>query len=364
MNLEDMRSVRGIQSSIFVVNWNLGKRCNYSCSYCPKDLHDLSSGHLTFVEMTKAFGNILRAKKAAGDAREIRLELTGGEPTLNPDLEKFLSWLRCTHGGILDAVGMTTNGSRTEEYYANLFEFVDYVTFSAHFEFMNSRSFFTTAISVHRKLRDSGCRKLLTVNLMMEPWAADKINHLVDALASEHIPVRCSEVRNYYNSQGLNPKWDVEFDYARFLDEHGASPAVASLNRKSRTTVNRPNNDKNSQECDDLMNLRLAGHDIQVSDRNGGESLMSASSMIDEQLNRFLGWSCNVGSNGLHIYHNGDVYGSICRAKRLGNVFEAFSIKSLTVTCQKEACVCPADVRIPKYRKSGDPVRVAPPECS
>ena len=28
------------------VEWNLGKRCNYDCSYCGSDIHDRTSEHM------------------------------------------------------------------------------------------------------------------------------------------------------------------------------------------------------------------------------------------------------------------------------------------------------------------------------
>ena len=35
------------------VEWNLGKRCNYDCSYCPSSIHDNTSAH-TDIEVLKA----------------------------------------------------------------------------------------------------------------------------------------------------------------------------------------------------------------------------------------------------------------------------------------------------------------------
>ena len=35
------------------IEWNLGKLCNYDCSYCPSSIHDNSSPH-TNIEILKA----------------------------------------------------------------------------------------------------------------------------------------------------------------------------------------------------------------------------------------------------------------------------------------------------------------------
>ena len=34
------------------IEWNLSKRCNYDCSYCPPEIHDHSSPH-TDIEILK-----------------------------------------------------------------------------------------------------------------------------------------------------------------------------------------------------------------------------------------------------------------------------------------------------------------------
>src|SRR5262245_15254792 len=136
MKMTDMSAVTGIRPEVFVINWNIGKRCNYACSYCPKDLHDSTSRPLTLEELTGAAACVMEAKHDVGDTRVVRLEVTGGEPTLNPNLLGFLEWLRIRFSDSLDTVGVTTNGSRSAEYYGRLIELLDYITFSAHFEFM------------------------------------------------------------------------------------------------------------------------------------------------------------------------------------------------------------------------------------
>ena len=40
-----------IQQSV-KVEWNLGKRCNYDCSYCPPVIHDNTSPH-TDIQILK-----------------------------------------------------------------------------------------------------------------------------------------------------------------------------------------------------------------------------------------------------------------------------------------------------------------------
>jgi len=98
------------QSSI-KVEWNLGKRCNYDCSYCPSSIHDNTSPH-TDIEILKA-----TVDKLVTLGKPVRLSFTGGEPTVHP---KFLELIKyCNHKGI-SWISVTTNGTLPYEFYASL----------------------------------------------------------------------------------------------------------------------------------------------------------------------------------------------------------------------------------------------------
>jgi len=69
----------GHQNSLSVM-WNLGKRCNYDCSYCPASIHDNHSPH-TDIEILKN-----TVDKICETDRSVRFTFTGGEPTVHPGL--------------------------------------------------------------------------------------------------------------------------------------------------------------------------------------------------------------------------------------------------------------------------------------
>ena len=68
------------------VEWNLGKRCNYNCSYCGNELHDNTSDHMPWEVFTNTVDEIRR-----GSDKKIKLAFTGGEPFVNP---KFVDMLK------------------------------------------------------------------------------------------------------------------------------------------------------------------------------------------------------------------------------------------------------------------------------
>ena len=40
-----------LTGKVFQVTWDLGRRCNYDCSYCPTHRHDNFSSHATLDEL-------------------------------------------------------------------------------------------------------------------------------------------------------------------------------------------------------------------------------------------------------------------------------------------------------------------------
>ena len=53
------------------VEWNLGKRCNYDCSYCPAEIHDMVSPHTDIKILKNAVDELAKIEN-------VRISLTGG----------------------------------------------------------------------------------------------------------------------------------------------------------------------------------------------------------------------------------------------------------------------------------------------
>ena len=70
------------------VEWNLGKRCNYDCSYCPSSIHDNTSQH-TDIEILKK-----TIDKLSSLGKPVRLSFTGGEPCVHPNFKELIKYAK------------------------------------------------------------------------------------------------------------------------------------------------------------------------------------------------------------------------------------------------------------------------------
>jgi len=83
-------------------------RCNLRCVYCmAPDQRFLPAGRLLSA------GELVRLAAVAAGLGVRRHRVTGGEPTVRPDLEEILAGLgRLRRAGAIDDLAMTTNGTR------------------------------------------------------------------------------------------------------------------------------------------------------------------------------------------------------------------------------------------------------------
>ncbi|MCG7519810.1 radical SAM protein [Ruegeria sp. Ofav3-42] len=84
--------------NVVLVDWMLGNRCNYACSYCPPALHDSTRGWQS-LEFVVGMIEALREHYQAGMGSRVWLQLTGGEPTLHPKIKEILGAARARYEG-------------------------------------------------------------------------------------------------------------------------------------------------------------------------------------------------------------------------------------------------------------------------
>lgn len=115
------------------IYWEIGRRCNYDCSYCWPWIHNNTDPHKSLEELMRAT-HLLEEVFTKGDS--VNFIISGGEPTVNKD---FLDWLRylnaCDHH-----ISLHSNGSRKPDYYREIIHYGD-LNLSVHFEFYDRVKF-------------------------------------------------------------------------------------------------------------------------------------------------------------------------------------------------------------------------------
>jgi MoaA/NifB/PqqE/SkfB family radical SAM enzyme len=286
------------------IEWNLGKRCNYDCSYCPSSIHDNSSAHTDIEVLKKTVDKLMTLGKP------IRLSFTGGEPCVHPKFMELVKY--CKHVGV-KWVSVTTNGTLPYEFYSALE--ADQIVFSIHLEF-DWRRVFNTVESVVQLTN-----KKVIAQIMAHHDYMDAVLQLRARCLLAHIPNTVRRIR-----------W-TEGDHDLFDDMRYNANDLNWLKEQEATV------EANTVVWLDDKFAQLHYH---------------ANDMIKNHQNKFKGWTCNAGIESLMINWDGDVHRATCRVGgSLGNIYEdTFVAPSEPVRCDRNFCTCAADIPLTKENKN------------
>ena len=153
-------------TSLKQVHWEIGRRCNYNCSYCWPNIHNNYEAHKGLAELMVATDKIQEYfVKDAG----CNFIITGGEPTANP---AFLDWCRYLNA-LNYNLSMHSNGSRKPEYYQELIKYGD-LNLSVHYESWDQQKFLEVVEGiVQTKVNHDEKTGHLEVKIMMKPDTTD-----------------------------------------------------------------------------------------------------------------------------------------------------------------------------------------------
>jgi len=283
------------------IEWNLGKRCNYDCSYCPASIHDNTSPH-TDIEILKA-----TVDKLMTLGKSIRLSFTGGEPTVHPKFREIVQY--CKHIGI-SWISVTTNGTLPYEFYASLP--VDQYVFSIHLEYDWLRVV-NTVKKVNSQTNISTIAQIMALHTMM-----DQVIQIRTIMLQEQIPSTVRRIRWTEGDHNLFDDMRYHPDDYKWIKEQEATV--------KENTV------------------------IFLKEEPGVPKYIHANDVIKLHLNKYKGWNCRAGIESLMINWDGDVHRATCRVGgRLGNIYEGtFVVPSESVVCDRDFCTCAADIPLTK----------------
>jgi MoaA/NifB/PqqE/SkfB family radical SAM enzyme len=289
------------------IEWNLGKRCNYDCSYCPSSIHDNTSPHteLEILEST--------IDKLSTLPHPVRLSFTGGEPCVHPYIDNVLEY--CKRQGIA-WINLTTNGTRPAHWYVGNEQFIDHIVFSLHFEHDWQRVV-DTILEVKRS-----SKMTIMVNVMAHHDYMRNVMAVAQRLRYSDVPYVIRRVRWTEGNHDLFDDLRYNANDLEWIKEHTASV--------------HPN-----------VNI------WSVIDGQTAQQPIHANDVIKLHLNQFKDWKCNAGLESLMINWDGEVHRATCRVGgSLGNIYTGtFNVPTEPIICDRNFCTCAADIPLTKEKQ-------------
>ena len=301
------------------IEWNMGRRCNFDCSYCGRDLHDNTSKHFPYEKFEYTISTLRDFYKN----KQIRMSLTGGEPFVHPRILDILA-LFPKYG--IEEVSTITNGSLPLKKYQQALEYIDNLIFSWHFEFLR--------VDHMKHVLTNLDRKQVKVHLMYLPGKLKEIHEVVEWLKDNKIKFNIRRIRPMTNDKGeFNPPHasGMLFDGFQF---GGAEGYYSKEELEYMNTFNKAGTAE--------MNCELFTRDESWLD--------NVNTLTKNKWNTFKRWKCMAGIETLMIDNDGSVYRATCKQGGiLGNIETGFTLEDDPVVCAKQWCNCAADLNTTKW---------------
>ncbi len=113
------------------VHFLIGKLCNFDCRYCPSSLHNNSDPHESLDKFKAGLDLITPHMKKLKN-----IFITGGEPTLNPELPKMIEYCKELN---YNAIEVNTNGTASLTKLTELASLKVHLMITFHSEFSNKK---------------------------------------------------------------------------------------------------------------------------------------------------------------------------------------------------------------------------------
>ena len=285
-----------------MVTWDLGRRCNYDCSYCLAIHHNNYSRHRTLEECKSVFDFIQEYTDIYNTHRNTKfpttINFTGGEPTVNPNFWDILEYIKERDPST--NLSLTTNGAFNKKYIEYIEKYMSGVTVSYHTEADPTLK----QQVIDNILAISDTNVWMQVNLMMHVDYWDEVVSVYNQLTDIGVLVKLRPIGD--GGHAVNG-WVVDSDGAKRKTTHEYSEEQQEWffkqHGKDYKTMKQNTGYSLGRQC--CGNRKLCG---KVDDTWQDVTLVNT---------EFKDWSCMVDWYFLHIDHETELvyHNQNCRAK-------------------------------------------------
>jgi MoaA/NifB/PqqE/SkfB family radical SAM enzyme len=337
-----------IPPNVLSINWNVGKRCNYDCSYCSHITHDSVSPFINQSDALTAIDRLYLQMQSTG--KIIDWGFTGGEPFMDPSfimmLEKINSYQT------VKSISVSTNGSLPLSTYVSAAKYVSNLTITIHPE----RSHAETArtISTIKEINKIP-GMMLSVTVMLFAGGVKTAKSIIEDLALSGVRTILRKIRPPQTTHPFvyfspNKKDRELVDLTEQVNIRVASKVV----HDQRTTT-----EENSYYTADELEFLESYYSKEASWNNmgvwydGGYAEINSDELLASNKHTFNQWICFAGVDSLYIDFDGSVYRGNCYVDgAIGHIKDTVAFVKHPTKCKLNWCTCNADMTVRKASKT------------
>jgi len=306
-----------LESPLFSVSWILGRFCNYDCSYCWPYARSSTPDHQQLEVYLSTIDNIKKQARA-NNFSNFHFSFSGGEPTAYKQFGAVIKHYAEDSNAEYQSLHMTTNLSPGQSWWNRYLKYTSSlqrrsITASYHDEFANEQDFGDKCLA----LMEGGV--FITINQVMVPDRFDELYSRLKRFADRGINVT------------LKPQSDPT---ASFVINEYTEDQIATMREGF------PQQWQGEQIAQ-----------VVLYDEKGIEYGIDQAERFNAfGFNKFKGWTCNAGYQGIVIRENEVKRSYSCHEQPLGTLTDGFKIFDTPRLCVTPSCVSSADSKIPKVR--------------
>lgn len=350
-SLRSEHHANNIEPNIVNINWNLGKRCNYDCSYCSPAIHDWTSPHYSVDAITNFISQI--DNWMAAQNKTFNISLTGGEPFVHPDVIEIFKIIKEANS-YSEQLQVTTNGSVPLELYKKSFDYVTHLTISLHLERSDLETLSTLdkAVALHKQFPN----KWITVQVMCLPGKFEFVeNTVIPLLESNNVKFTLRRIRPWLNE--AVDEWQTVAKRQILKTEYTLEQQTEMKEAEKRRLDGRLATVYNSEDYYSAQELAWLRDRIpETTWQNIGiwnEDLkyveVNSDLMVSNNKTQFKGWVCFAGIDALFIDFDGLVYRGVCHNDGpIGRLGSEINFPDVPTVCEKQWCISSVDQTVRK----------------
>ena len=348
-SLRNKDHATNIPPTVLTIDWNLGKRCNYDCSYCSDLIHDSVSPFIVLTDAIAAVDNL--HSEALNKSKKIDWIFTGGEPFIDPSFMDLLSVVRSK--STTNQIAVSSNGSLPLQTYLKSTEFITNLTLTIHPE--RSTEELQRTIRTIKELNNvQGL--MLSVTVMFLAGSITSTTSILEELSSAGISTILRKIRppadaHHFESLEVSKKSRILVDTKRQIE--------IKLDTKKKHDLDTYNKERSyyteleHKFVDDLYNKNVPWNNMAVWYEDGSYSEVNSDELLVQNSHSFNSWICFAGVDSLYIDTDGSVYiGNCYNGGSIGNIKNKTEFKKHPVKCSLNWCTCNIDMTVRKASKT------------
>lgn len=306
-----------LDTRLFTVSWILARFCNYNCSYCWPYARSSTPDHKE-LDLYLLTIDSIKAQARQNNFEDFHFSFSGGEPTAYKHFDKIIEHYANDSQAKYQSIHMTTNLSPGSKWWGGWLDATKTlqrrsITASYHAEFAKEQEFGDKCL----QLINDGV--FVTINQVMVPEMFDDLY------------ARCER----FVERGINVTLKPQSDPTASFVVNGYTE-----NQINKMQTGFP------QQWKDAELLQ-----VELEDTQGNKYYIDQAERFNAfGFNKFKGWLCNAGYQGIVIRENEVKRSYSCHEEPLGTLEHGFNIFKSAKTCVTPSCVSSADSKIPKCK--------------